>query len=91
MVVLSTHRLGARFGSRQVLRDVTLPPCYGGEVVAVIGPNAAGKSTLFRRSAQVLLLYHRQNYDCGPEALGLGRAARYFVAEVDGIDQEGTN
>lgn len=46
MVVLSTDRLGARFGSRQVLRDVTLPPCHGGEVVAVIGPNAAGKSTL---------------------------------------------
>jgi iron complex transport system ATP-binding protein len=54
MVVLSTHRLGARFGSRQVLRDVTLPPCYGGEVVAVIGPNAAGKSTLFRRLAAIL-------------------------------------
>jgi hypothetical protein len=43
------------------------------------------------RSAQVLLLYHRQNYDRAPEALGLGIAARYFVAEVDGIDQEGTN
>ncbi|RWL10447.1 ABC transporter ATP-binding protein [Mesorhizobium sp.] len=54
MVVLSTHRLGARFGSRQVLRDVTLPPCHGGEVVAVIGPNAAGKSTLFRRIAAIL-------------------------------------
>jgi|SRR5215216_6415383 hypothetical protein len=39
------------------------------------------------RSAQVLLLYHRQNYDRGSEALGLGRAARYFAAEVDGIDQ----
>lgn len=54
MVVLSTHRLGARFGARQVLRDVTLPPCHGGEVVAVIGPNAAGKSTLFRRIAAIL-------------------------------------
>ena len=39
------------------------------------------------RSAQVLLFYHRQNYDRGSEALGLGRAARYFAAEVDGIDQ----
>ncbi|WP_394890484.1 ABC transporter ATP-binding protein [Mesorhizobium sp. AaZ16] len=54
MVVLSTHHLGARFGSRPVLRDVTLPPCHGGEVVAVIGPNAAGKSTLFRRIAAIL-------------------------------------
>jgi hypothetical protein len=40
---------------------------------------------------QIFLLYHRQNYDSGPEALGLGRAARYFAAEVDGIDREGTN
>ena len=54
MVALSTHRLGARFGSRDVLRDVTIPPCHGGEVVAVIGPNAAGKSTLFRRLAAIL-------------------------------------
>lgn len=51
MVALSTSRLGVKFGARQVLRDVTLARCNGGEVVAVIGPNAAGKSTLFRRIA----------------------------------------
>ncbi|MGR3462918.1 MAG: ABC transporter ATP-binding protein [Roseovarius sp.] len=54
MVALSTHCLGARFGSRQVLHEVSLPPCHGGEVVAIIGPNAAGKSTLFRRIAAIL-------------------------------------
>lgn len=54
MVTLSTHRLGARFGSRQVLHEVSLPTCHGGEVVAIIGPNAAGKSTLFRRIAAIL-------------------------------------
>ncbi|GGB03995.1 ferrichrome ABC transporter [Brucella endophytica] len=54
MVVLSTNRLGARFGSREVLRDVTLPPCRGGEVIAIVGPNAAGKSTLFRRITGLL-------------------------------------
>ena len=31
------------------VRDVTLPPLVGGEVTALVGPNAAGKSTLFRR------------------------------------------
>lgn len=54
MVVLSTDRLGVRFGSRDVLRDITLPPCDGGKVVAIVGPNAAGKSTLFRRIAALL-------------------------------------
>jgi hypothetical protein len=42
-------------------------------------------------TAQVFLLYHRQNYDRGSEALGFAKAARYFAAEVDGIDQKGTN
>lgn len=54
MVVLTTHRLTARFGRRQVLHDISLPPCHGGEVVAVIGPNAAGKSTLFQRIAAIV-------------------------------------
>ncbi|AXK52424.1 ABC transporter ATP-binding protein [Pseudomonas protegens] len=50
------------YGSHQVLRDVSLPPLAPGSLTALIGPNAAGKSTLLRgiaglqkTSGQVLL------------------------------------
>jgi iron complex transport system ATP-binding protein len=37
-----------------VLRDVNTPEMRGGEITAVIGPNAVGKSTLFRRIAGLI-------------------------------------
>nr|WP_178124909.1 ABC transporter ATP-binding protein [Pseudomonas sp. Fl4BN1] len=50
------------YGNRQVLDRVDLPPLNAGTVTALIGPNAAGKSTLLRgiaglhkTSGQVLL------------------------------------
>lgn len=51
MVTIRLESLGARYGGKPVLDDVTTPPFTGGDLVAVIGPNAAGKSTLFRRIA----------------------------------------
>ncbi|MCI0510061.1 iron complex transport system ATP-binding protein [Chromohalobacter marismortui] len=49
MVTLTLDGLTARYGRRQILSAITVPPLVGGQVVAVLGPNAAGKSTLFRR------------------------------------------
>lgn len=49
MVTLTLDRLSARYGRRQILADISTPPLHGGQVVALLGPNAAGKSTLFRR------------------------------------------
>lgn len=49
MVELALQGLEVSYGSRLVLRGVTLPALRGGEVTALLGPNAAGKSTLFRR------------------------------------------
>jgi iron complex transport system ATP-binding protein len=49
MVNLAVQGLDVAYGRRPILRGVTLPPLRGGEVTALIGPNAAGKSTLFRR------------------------------------------
>lgn len=49
MVTLQLHDLGASYGRRQVLSGVSTPPLSGGQLVALLGPNAAGKSTLFRR------------------------------------------
>lgn len=49
MVSLQLHGLGASYGGRQVLSGIGTPPLPGGQLVALLGPNAAGKSTLFRR------------------------------------------
>lgn len=51
MVTLELDRLGARYGRRKILQDATTPPISGGALTALVGPNAAGKSTLFRRVA----------------------------------------
>lgn len=48
---LALSEVGVAYGRRQILTDVTTPDLLGGEVVALIGPNAAGKSSLFRRIA----------------------------------------
>lgn len=49
MVTLQLNAVSARYGRRQILDEITTPCFSGGEVVALLGPNAAGKSTLFRR------------------------------------------
>jgi iron complex transport system ATP-binding protein len=54
MVTVRLDGLGAFHGNRLVLSEVTTPHLAGGEIVAVIGPNAAGKSTLFKRIAGLL-------------------------------------
>lgn len=54
MVTIRLDALGARYGRTLRIQGVTTPAFAGGEVVAVIGPNAAGKSTLFKRIAGLL-------------------------------------
>ena len=54
MVTLQLQGVGAHYGSRTVLANVNTPVFHAGQVVAVIGPNAAGKSTLFKRVAGML-------------------------------------
>lgn len=44
---LSVEHLSRRYGSLQVLRDVTMNG-HAGHLLAVIGPNGAGKTTLMR-------------------------------------------
>lgn len=45
---LTITGLSAGYPRRPVVRDLTLPPFRPGEVISLIGPNAAGKSTLLR-------------------------------------------
>lgn len=47
-------QLSASYGRKQILFDVNIPRLKAGELVGIIGPNAAGKSTLFKSLAGLL-------------------------------------
>lgn len=51
MVSLRLEEVGVRYGRELVVSGVSTPPLEAGALTAVIGPNAAGKSSLFRRIA----------------------------------------
>ncbi len=46
--------LHAGYSGTKILTDVTIEYLHPGELVGVIGPNAAGKSTLFKSIAGVI-------------------------------------
>ena len=54
MVTLTLNGLGASYGRVKVLSDVSIDELKAGSVTAIIGPNAAGKSTLFKRIASLI-------------------------------------
>ena len=54
MVSLKLDDVAAGYGRKTVVSGVTTPAFAAGEIVAVIGPNAAGKSTLFKRIAGLI-------------------------------------
>ncbi len=54
MVALALQDVGAKYGRVTVLANVTMDMLEAGSVTAVIGPNAAGKSTLFKRIAGLI-------------------------------------
>lgn len=51
---LTVRSLSTGYPGRPVIRDITLAPIRSGEVTALVGPNAAGKSTLLRALAGLL-------------------------------------
>lgn len=51
MVTLELDRVEARYGRKTVFSQASVPELQGGSLTALVGPNAAGKSTLFRRIA----------------------------------------
>ena len=53
-MTLSAQGLSVEFGTRQVLHDTGFDALQPGQLTALIGPNAAGKSTLFRTIAGLI-------------------------------------
>jgi iron complex transport system ATP-binding protein len=53
-MTLSIEGVRAGYGSVQVLHDIHIPNIKGGAFVGLIGPNAAGKSTLFKTLAGLI-------------------------------------
>jgi iron complex transport system ATP-binding protein len=89
MVKLQLENLGARYGLREIISGVTTATFIGGQVVAVVGPNAAGKSTLFKRMAGLVDgqgQVNLQGSKKGPQGIsympqGLNASARLTVYE----------
>lgn len=89
MVTIQLEELGAGYGQRTIISGVSTATFVGGQVVAVVGPNAAGKSTLFKRMAGLIDGPGRvnvQGVEQGPQAIsympqGLSASARLTVYE----------
>ena len=69
--MISIDRLNVRYGSRPALTDLSLGPLPGGTMTALVGPNAAGKSTLLRALAGVVRSNGRVDLD-GRDLLTMG-------------------
>jgi iron complex transport system ATP-binding protein len=72
MVSLALKGLGAKYGKHVVLSGVDTDVLAGGVITAVIGPNAAGKSTLFKRIAGLTSgpgTVYLSDTDKGPETI----------------------
>lgn len=53
-MTLTIDNLSAGYGDKLILQNVSIPNLQGGELVGLIGPNAAGKSTLFKTMAGLI-------------------------------------
>lgn len=51
---LEINDLSAGYGNRTILRDIKVPAIEPGSFIGLIGPNAAGKSTLFKSLAGLI-------------------------------------
>lgn len=53
-MTLNIESLNASYGRVEVLHDISVPDLKGGTFVGLIGPNASGKSTLFKTLAGLI-------------------------------------
>lgn len=72
MVSLALKDVGASYGRVTVLSNIGIDTLESGSLTAVIGPNAAGKSTLFKRIASLISgpgLVQLSNSECGDRSI----------------------
>ena len=72
---LALEGISVAYGRRTVLSRLDVPSIPPGSVVAVVGPNAAGKSTLLKAVAGLVRAEGRAVFD-GVDLMGLGVARR---------------
>jgi branched-chain amino acid transport system ATP-binding protein len=76
MVALQLSGVGAFYGKRLAVSDVSTPALTAGEIVAVIGPNGAGKSTLVNTIAG---LQRARSGELRLAGVDLGRVPAHLV------------
>jgi ABC-type multidrug transport system ATPase subunit len=79
--VLKVDRLGVRVGGRWAVRELSLA-CGAGEVVALVGANGAGKTTVLRALAGVLPIERGAVELAGRPLRGAARRRVGFVPEA---------
>ena len=80
MTGLAAHNITHRFGTREILKDVSLTP-EAGTLTVLAGPNGAGKSTLLRIMAGLLRPDEGQVKLAGDDIAHTGAEARaHFLA-----------
>lgn len=75
-MTLNIENLRAGYGRVEVLHDVSIPDLERGEFVGLIGPNASGKSTLFKSLAGLITPTAGQITLNGDDIAGIGRRDR---------------
>jgi iron complex transport system ATP-binding protein len=87
-VSLLIQGFGVGYGRRQIIGDLSLSPLQRGSVTALVGPNAAGKSTLLRGLAGLLRTRGSVRLE-ETELLGLGleRRARHIAYMPQALPQ----
>ncbi|WP_068635257.1 ABC transporter ATP-binding protein [Thauera butanivorans] len=71
---LEVRHLTVSYRNRPVLGDLSLPPLLPGQLVALVGPNATGKSTLLRALARLVPASGQARWD-GQDLLAMPAAA----------------
>ncbi len=78
--MIELQNVHAKYQKTQVLKGITTPPIIQGNVIAVIGPNGTGKSTLFKciagilKTSQGTILYDGQNI----KTMGMDTLSRHI-------------
>lgn len=75
-MTLSIENLRAGYGKTEILKSVSIPRIESGAFVGLIGPNAAGKSTLFKTMAGLITPTAGRIYIGGDDVTDLRRRER---------------